>query len=183
MPTTYLGIDQSYSGCAIVTYTPATGRAVLERFVFSPRKYGTGAARLAHVHHVLRRYFHDQRQAGTVAGIAFEGYAYGARYRREELGELGGIMRLALVQVWQPGLLSTVAPTSVKKYVTGSGRADKDKILLAVYKRWGFEAPDHDTADAYTLARIAAALDAPEPPEHAFQREVLDTVRQGKAAA
>ncbi|MGW6481292.1 hypothetical protein ACWGDS_25925 [Streptomyces sp. NPDC055059] len=62
-------------------------------------------------------------------------------------------------------------------------RADKDKMLLAVYMRWKFEAPDHDTADAYTLARIAAHLD-PElreaPPELKFQQEVLDTVRGTK---
>ncbi|WP_330481350.1 hypothetical protein [Streptomyces sp. NBC_00724] len=89
-------------------------------------------------------------------------------------------MRLALVQTWHPGLLHAVAPPSVKKFVTGSGRADKDKMMLAVYMRWQFEAPNHDVADAYTLARIAAHLD-PElqvaPPELKFQQEVLDTVR------
>ncbi|MCX5318137.1 hypothetical protein [Streptomyces sp. NBC_00154] len=63
------------------------------------------------------------------------------------------------MQTWHPGLLHAVAPTSVKKFVTGSGRADKDKMLLAVYMRWQFEAPNHDVADAYTLARIPAHLD------------------------
>lgn len=37
MPRSYLGIDQSYSGCAIVTYTPATGHTGVERFDFSPK--------------------------------------------------------------------------------------------------------------------------------------------------
>lgn len=94
-------------------------------------------------------------------------------------------MRLALVQTWQPGLLFAVAPSSVKKFVTGSGVADKDKMLLAVYKRWEFEAPDHDTADAYTLARIASELDpehVAEPLELRFQQEVLDTIRNPKPA-
>lgn len=92
-------------------------------------------------------------------------------------------MRLALVQTWHPRLLHAVAPPSVKKFVTGSGRADKDKMMLAVYMRWKFEAPNHDVADAYTLARIAAHLDPElqvEPPELKFQQEVLDTVRGTK---
>ncbi|MFF8283373.1 crossover junction endodeoxyribonuclease RuvC [Streptomyces albus] len=178
MPCTYLGIDQSYSRCAIVAYTPATRRAEVERFDFSPKKSGKGPQRLAHVHRVLREYFEAQRLAGPVGAIAYEGYAYGAKFKREELGELGGVMRLALVQTWPLDLLHTVAPSSVKKFVTGSGRADKDKMLLAVYMRWKYEAPDHDTADAYTLARIAAALGSDEPPDLKFQREVLDTIRQ-----
>ncbi|MFD9815097.1 hypothetical protein [Streptomyces sp. NPDC059080] len=180
MPRLYLGIDQSYSGCAIVTFTPATGRTESERFDFSPKKAGSGPQRLAHVHWVLGEYFQSQLLAGTVGAIAYEGYAYGAKFRREELGELGGIVRLALVQTWPPHLLHVVAPASVKKYATGSGRADKDKMLLAVYMRWKFEAPDHDTADAYTLARIAADLDADQPPELKFQREVLGTIRNPK---
>ncbi|MGW3826584.1 hypothetical protein ACWEAF_30890 [Streptomyces sp. NPDC005071] len=179
------GEAESYSSCAIVTYTPATGHTGVERFDFSPKKAGTGPRRLAHVHWILREYFQAQRLVGTVGAVAFEGYAYGSKFKREEMGELGGVMRLALVQTWHPGLLHAVAPTTVKKYVTGSGRADKDKMLLAVYMRWQFEAPNHDVADAYTLARIAAHLD-PElrqaPPELKFQQEVLDTVRGTKKA-
>lgn len=185
MPRTYIGIDQSYSGCAVVTHTPASNRTEFQRFDFSPKKAGTGPQRLAHVHWVLREYFQAQRLTGTVGAVAYEGYAYGSKFRREELGELGGIMRLALVQTWQPGLLFAVAPSSVKKFVTGSGVADKDKMLLAVYKRWEFEAPDHDTADAYTLARIASELDpehVAEPLELRFQQEVLDTIRNPKPA-
>lgn len=89
-------------------------------------------------------------------------------------------MRLALVQTWHPDLLHAVAPPTVKKFVTGSGRADKGKMMLAVYMRWKFEVPNHDVADAYTLARIATHLDPElraEPPELKFQQEVLDTVR------
>ncbi|MFD7750653.1 hypothetical protein [Streptomyces sp. NPDC059757] len=58
-----------------------------------------------------------------------------SKFKREELGERGGVMRLALVQTWHPGLLHAVAPSAVKKFVTGSGRADKGKMLLAVYMR------------------------------------------------
>ncbi|WNI17585.1 crossover junction endodeoxyribonuclease RuvC [Actinacidiphila sp. ITFR-21] len=180
MPRSYIGIDQSYSGCAIVAFTPATKTATEHVYDFSPSKAGVGPQRLAYVHHTLRQLFVNLRQQGTVSQVCFEGYAYGSKFRREELGELGGVMRLALVQVFPPHLLHAVAPTTVKKYVTGSGRADKDKMMLAVYMRWQHESSSHDAADAYSLARIAADLETEKPLELKFQQDVIDAIRNPK---
>ena len=47
------------------------------------------------------------------------------------------------------------APGTIKKFVTGDGRAKKDLMLLKVYKKWGVEFDDDNLADAYSLARIA----------------------------
>ena len=49
-------------------------------------------------------------------------------------------------------------PTTLKKFATGSGKGDKDMISLAVYKNYGYEAPDNNLADAYTLAAAGMAL-------------------------
>lgn len=48
-----------------------------------------------------------------------------------------------------------VAPGTIKKFVTGDGRAKKDLMLLKVYKKWGVEFADDNLADAYSLARMA----------------------------
>ena len=45
-----------------------------------------------------------------------------------------------------------VAPTSLKKFVTGNGRASKADMIEAVAERWGFHADNDDIADAYGLA-------------------------------
>lgn len=182
MPRTYIGIDQSYSGCAIVSYCPATNIANEHVYDFSPAKAGVGPQRLAYVHNILREHVMYLHQQGTVGQVCFEGYSYGSKFRREELGELGGVMRLALVQIYPPRLLHAVAPTTVKKYVTGSGRADKDKMMLAVYMRWKHEPSSHDAADAYALARIAADLEAEQPLELKFQQEVIDSILNPKPA-
>lgn len=50
---------------------------------------------------------------------------------------------------------SIIAPGTLKKFVTGDGRAKKDLILLKTYKKWGVEFEVHDLADAYGLARMA----------------------------
>ncbi|MDH5184460.1 MAG: hypothetical protein OEX12_11285 [Gammaproteobacteria bacterium] len=51
-----------------------------------------------------------------------------------------------------------IPPTSLKKFITGKGNAKKDTIMMEVYKRWGYEAPDNDLADAYGLAMAAGCL-------------------------
>ncbi|MFV0135458.1 crossover junction endodeoxyribonuclease RuvC [Streptomyces sp. HMX87] len=180
MPRISIGIDQSYSGCAVVSYNATDDTASERVFDFSPKTAGTGINRLHFVYYTLRDHFAGVALLGQVTHICYEGYAYGSKYRREELGELGGMMKLALVAAF-PGHIErrvhAVAPASVKKFVTGSGQANKDKIMMAVYMRWKHEASNNDAADAYTLARIAEALANPEPPELKFQQEVLDTIR------
>lgn len=180
MPRISIGIDQSYSGCAIVHYdatNDSAGRIVHD---FSPKAAGTGIRRLLYVYAALRQSFAAIERLGQVTHICYEGYAYGSKYRREELGELGCALKLALAFQFPTHVerrIHAVAPPTVKKFVTGSGNAHKDKIMLAVFMRWAYEPASNDVADAYTLARIAEALATPEPPELKFQQEVLDTIR------
>ena len=51
--------------------------------------------------------------------------------------------------------LLIVPPSTLKKFVTGSGVAPKNKMMLGVYKKWGVEFETDDEADAYALARAA----------------------------
>jgi hypothetical protein len=180
MPRLSIGIDQSYSGCAIVHYNATDGTATETVYDFSPKVAGTGIDRIQHVHQTLYVHFERASVLGQITHICYEGYAYGAKFRREELGELGAALKLALAEVFPDHVerrIHAVAPPTVKKFVTGSGSAQKDKIMMAVYMRWQHEASSHDAADAYVLARIADALATPEPLELKFQREVLDTIR------
>lgn len=180
MPRYAIGIDQSYSGCAIVHVEAASGIATETVYDFAPKAAGTGIPRLLYVHRTLREHFTMIEGLGQVTHICYEGYAYGAKFRREELGELGAMAKIALAQTFPFHVerrIHAVAPATVKKFVTGSGRADKDKMMMAVYQRWNHESSSHDAADAYVLARIAEALATPEPPELKFQQEVLDTIR------
>lgn len=51
-----------------------------------------------------------------------------------------------------------IAPTTLKKFITGSGRGEKDMVTMAVYKNYGFEAGDNNISDAFGLAACAMAL-------------------------
>jgi Holliday junction resolvasome RuvABC endonuclease subunit len=90
--------------------------------------------------------------------VAIEGYAMGSKTRPQMAGELGGHLRLLL---WQAGIpYIIVPPTTLKKYVLGSGNAAKELMLKEVFKRWGYDTDSNDRADAYGLARVAAEFAA-----------------------
>ena len=48
-----------------------------------------------------------------------------------------------------------IAPGTLKKFVTGTGKGKKELILLKTYKKWGEEFSNNNLADAYGLARMA----------------------------
>jgi len=48
----------------------------------------------------------------------------------------------------------SIPPTSLKKFVTGTGKCQKDLILLKIYKKFGIEFDNNNIADAYGLARM-----------------------------
>lgn len=92
--------------------------------------------------------------AGQFDLAVVEGYAYGRHNQMAALGELGGLVKIALHETGVPYVI--VAPTSLKKFVTGKGNAPKDLIMMEAYKRWEVDVPTTDEADAVALALMGA---------------------------
>jgi len=89
--------------------------------------------------------------------VVIEGLAYMAQGTSlTQLAGLNYLIRIILSELHWPFLV--VAPTTLKKFITGSGRGDKDMMLMAVYKNYGFEALDNNVADAFSLAVTGLAL-------------------------
>lgn len=158
----YIGIDQSYSGMAVVVYR-TDGPAPQEFLAnYPPKKYGPGIDRLNAISSDLISFFHGLHwKRLTVLHICMEGYAPEKRFGREQAGELGSIVKQAVrVAFDSPTCYPTIVPPkNLKKFVTGSGNAPKDLMLLSVFKKWGQEYRDNNLADAYGLARMAEAVD------------------------
>lgn len=160
----YIGIDPSLTGCAVAVIDD-TGKLIdSQRFENKLR----GVERLifirSKVRHILNTYGKD------IKDIGIEGYARGAMNRREEAGELGGILR---VLIYENDLsYIDIAPSQLKKFATGKGNTQKDHVLLAVYKKWGIEFKSNDEADAFVAAQIVRAM--MEPVEAlVYEKEVL----------
>lgn len=97
-----------------------------------------------------------ERYKGEDLNIFIEGYAYGAKYQRESLAELGGVIRryiyLASLPYW------IVPPNSVKTFVTGNGRASKNYMKKCTKEKWGQIFKSDDVCDAYGMARLGMSV-------------------------
>lgn len=57
--------------------------------------------------------------------------------------------------LWEAGWrVCVVPPTTLKKFVTGTGRCEKSMMIREVWRLWEHEAADDNDADAYALRRL-----------------------------
>ena len=105
--------------------------------------------RLLHWHEFFRRLFIQVRPDL----VLIEGYAYARPYQAHQMGELGGVLRLALIKRRYPFIVIT--PGTLKKFATGNGNAGKDQMLSTAIRRLGYEGHDHNEADALWLLEMA----------------------------
>jgi len=112
---------------------------------------------------------------------AIEGLSHGSHNgKAAERAALHYFIR-AKLRFWSIHV-AVVAPASLKKFITGGGKAEKSTIVREVYKRWGIEANDDNQADAAGLAYVAAAIVGEYEPANAAQREVVDKLTAAPVA-
>ena len=133
--------------------------------VLKPGDKRRGVERLAWLRRELGAIIAECNKLHPIERVVIEGYAFGAKNRREEMGEWGGVARLALADANLT--VFTVQPTSLKQFVTGKGNAQKDEMMLQIFKRWGREFSNNNIADAFALSAIGVAL-GPDGTYHDF---------------
>lgn len=92
-----------------------------------------------------------------------EGYSY-AGSKAYLSHEAGGVIKTMMIQ--QGIRWIEIAPTSLKKFATGVGKADKDVVILRVFKNWGFDPEDYgidsdeasDASDSYAIGKVCYHL-------------------------
>jgi len=163
VPVKIVGIDASLT---------STGIAILhcnnEPITTAVKNNLTGIPRLIYV----RDYVKQVIEGVDLAVI--EGYAFSKGDFAHAKGELGGVLRLMVVD---SGIkLLEVTPNQLKKFATGEHNASKEKVAVGVYKRWGKEFKENDETDAYVLAEIGRAYLGLEDKLTAYQQEVIDAL-------
>jgi len=156
-----IGIDPSLTGTGVVSVTE---KGFSSERLFKSKKTGdtplSETKRITEISRVVTE--HVMSLANGVepgkAVVCMEGLAYMFRQTMcmIQLSALNYFLRRDL---WSSAGLKfyIVAPTSLKKYVTGSGKAKKDQMLMETYKRWDETFTDDNLCDAHGLARIAYA--------------------------
>lgn len=107
--------------------------------------------------------------------VVMEDLAFAARDRNHERAGLAYIIRYRLFLAEIPYVL--IAPTTLKKFVTGAGNSEKSRMVLTVFKRWGIETANDNEADAIGLLQIGRMLTGAYQPTNKAEREVFSTVR------
>jgi len=156
---TYMGLDQSYSAFGITfLYEDGSFKTTVKKF--DPKK-AAGVNRLSDIIIWLDEQIADN-DVEPIEHVCMEGYAPGSKFGREQAGELGAVVKLALLayefEREETCYPTIVAPTSLKKFVLGKGVGGKNEMLLGVYKRFNVDFTDDNAADSYGLAKIAEAI-------------------------
>jgi Holliday junction resolvasome RuvABC endonuclease subunit len=88
--------------------------------------------------------------------VVLEGLAFGSKgQRREQLSGLHYFIR-TMIRKCYPDIPVAVVPASeIKKFVSGSGRANKEQMVLNCYKKWQFENADNNIIDSYCIVKYA----------------------------
>lgn len=182
--TRVIGVDQSYTGFG---YCNGFGSAFKQNFPNA--KYLSQPHRLVAIRDwyidLLKAEMKQEAAAQNYADVQvfMEGYAFGAKVNREILGELGGVVKVATLEITgHPPTM--VPPTVLKKFVTSKGNAKKNEMLLGVYKQWGVTYADDNVADAYALRQFGLAylgFEKSDPTGKEWTQYQLDAVKKAKA--
>lgn len=140
-----MGIDPALRKTGIGILRQGKTRGYLIR----PGKSLRGAARLVYIRDKLVEILKKERPTA----VAMEGYSYDSVGRWFDLGEAGGIIKVALYENGITPFL--VPPNLLKLFITGHGDATKDDVLRAVRERYRILISDDNIADAIALAKFA----------------------------
>jgi len=145
MNYTIIGIDQSLtnSGICIIQYRHKTEN--ISYFNILPKKLRE-APRLKYIKDELQKFIKKFKPDIAV----MEGYSPNSYNRPFALGELGGIVKLTLLEEQIPTYI--VPPKSMKKYVAAHGDAPKS-VIMAIY-----QLKEENQADARGLAEIGRSI-------------------------
>jgi Holliday junction resolvasome RuvABC endonuclease subunit len=146
-PKTIMGIDASATSSGVVTLYPSGG---ISAHLIMGKKTSKGM-RLLQIHEALKELLASARPGLAV----MEGPAYNATNKPFILGEVYGVIKLALALEGVPVVI--VPPKSLKKFATGKGTASKADMVRTAQEE-GLPTKDHDVADAWFAARLGQAL-------------------------
>ena len=149
----YCGIDPSFSNTGIVIINDEY--EIISQHLISTKKqdreYDT-EQRMIYIKSSINEIMNEHKnnlQYTAIEGISFGSKGEGA----DQLAALNYYIRIFLLQ--NKIVYFSIPPTSLKKFVTGSGQCKKNLMLKEVYKKWGVDFSDDNLCDSYSLARMA----------------------------
>lgn len=93
------------------------------------------------------------------------------------LTKLSGLNYLVRDMCYKNGWpFALIAPLTLKKFVTGIGKGDKDAMIAGIRERWGEVFLDDNEADAYALAQSGQSLLSKETNPSVSTKHVIQLI-------
>lgn len=166
----FLGIDPSAT-CTGLSIVDSSGAALRVKAI-EPKKL-RDSERLAYIQAQLNEFIADT----PIAGCVMETPSYGSTHKEFILGEVLGVIKLTL---HSHGIkLVGAAPTQLKKFMTGSGSANKSKMVEEA-QLTGCPSDKEDICDSWAAALVCCSVFSGLP-QHLTTRprlEVATLLRQ-----
>jgi crossover junction endodeoxyribonuclease RuvC len=144
------GIDPSLQKTGLVIME-SDGTIICEKLI-TPKKL-KGVERLQFIRNELL----SNLKKYHVTVVSIESYSFSSRGRAMfNLGELGGVIRLALFDNQFPYF--DVSPSSLKSFIAENGLADKEMMRKAVLRKYKLDISEDNICDAFSLARMGLVL-------------------------
>ncbi len=169
-----LGLDLSLTGTGCVKVSAIDGSIFDTNIIKSkPPKIKTSLTELERLMKIR-----DSINTKDVKVAVIEGIAFMAR-NSTSLAQLSGLNYMVREMLYKNKIpFVIVAPTTLKKFITGKGNCPKDLMLLETYKRYGEEFNDDNVCDAFGLAKIGEALLNDKLKLTIQQTEVVDLLKK-----
>jgi len=147
--TLWLGVDPSATSTGLALITQ---ELVLVTTTIRPKELRMGA-RLKFIQDGILKFSREHPVKNIYACV--EGPSLDSTNQADTLGQVRGVVLVTLENLGAD--VTIVQPTSLKKFATRSGSADKKDMINAAFKKWNVMLND-DAADASWLAQVAYSL-------------------------
>lgn len=153
----HVGLDVSYTGTGFAikdTSLPQGQQFIFKTIKTKPESFKDDTDRIIFIRDEIIKSIPADADSVFVEDVFVgHGPSAGASLR---LALLAGCVRAGLRD---KGIAFTIVqPTMVKKYITGKGNAQKDLIMMTVFKKFGIETQDNNQADAISLSALASSV-------------------------
>lgn len=146
---TYVGLDLAYINNGFVCINEK-GSIVYQEVVTCPKSIISDEERLIFLSDKLSKLIDEY----LPEKVFIEGLSFGSK--GQSISQMGALHFITRIFLFKLGIKYTVvAPTQLKKFVTGTGQCKKELMLLKTYKKFNIEFSDNNLCDAYCLARMA----------------------------
>lgn len=142
----YIGLDISFTGTGLVVID--TSFEILKEELISSNSEESIECRIIDINDRIFSKIEKYKDSK----ICIEGLSFSSRGQSTlDLAGLHFYIRTTLFR--DNYIFYIIPPTTLKKFVTGTGRCQKNLMLLKCYKKFGIEFDNDNLCDAYCLAR------------------------------